>query len=137
MKELRTGFIYIGISKDSFDLAVPYPSVGGAAFEAAAEYQTERNSNGVTVRQRISAPIIKQEISWERIGADQWYEIARFFDENGDAFWCRYFDYTTGEWREKRFVKGAMKCSPMRVDPKTGKPDYFTDAGFSIESIGD
>lgn len=137
MHTLKTGFIYIGTEEWETNLSVPYPSVGSAVFSAQAQYLTERNANGITVRQRISAPIYKQKIGWGKIGAEQWWELTRFFDKHGDAFWCKYFDYTLGEWKTKRFIKGEVSAQPMRVDAKTGIPEYFTDAGFEIESIGD
>ncbi len=138
MRKLKAGFIYIGTEQYETNLAVPYPSVGSAEFSAEAQYLTERNANGITVRQRISEPIFKQKIGWDKIGAEQWWELTRFFDKHGDAFWCSYFDYTLGEWKTKRFIKSSeVSAQPMRVDAKTGIPEYFTSAGFTIESIGD
>lgn len=137
MRELKTGFIYIGTEKYETDLPVPYPSVGMAEFSSEAKYLSETNANGITVRQRISEPIYKQRVGWAKIGREQWLALTRFFDKNGDWFWCRYFDYTLGEWKIKRFIKGEVSAQPMRVDAKTGEPEYFTNAGFDIESIGD
>jgi hypothetical protein len=135
--ELKTGFMYIGTSAERLDLALPYPSTGGAGFEKETMYEQTRNANGVLVGQQLGKPVVRQDISWDRIGPTQWYAVMRFFEENGDAFYARYYDYSAGGWVTKRFVKSAVHANPMRVDPATGRPAYFADAGFSIESIGE
>jgi hypothetical protein len=129
--------MYIGTDEAAADIVLPYPSTGGAGFEKETMYEQTRNANGVLVGHQVGRPVVRQEVNWDRIGTEQWYAVAQFFEENGDAFWARYFDYSKGEWVTKRFVKSALRASPAHVDRTTGKPGYFTDAGFSLESIGE
>ena len=129
--------MYFGTSAEATGLAVPYPSVGGAGVSVEVQRYEETNANGEVIAQQIGDDIITQELQWDRIDAAYWLPLLKFFSEAGDVFWCRFFNHRVAEWQVKRFIKSGLQFQPMRVDEKTGIPAYYTDAGFTIRSMGD
>jgi len=133
----KRGYIFLGATEESTELAVPYPSVGSAAFSSEEPMSGENNANGVYVSQAIGETRFRQEIGWERIEAEKWWELSSFLEDCGSEVFCRFFNHMTGKWQVKKFLWSGRACSPVMVDVETGKPKYYRDAGFTLESIGE
>ncbi len=129
-------YIYIGNSPDALNLEIPFPTVGDIVFQTKENSVKERNANGVLVGQKTAEDTIIQTIGWTYIEVEKWWEINEFFQKNGDVFYCKFFNQNIGEWQIKKFWRGDTSCSLLLLD-ENGKPEYYEDANFEIESVGE
>lgn len=129
-------FIYIGKTKDSQPLAIPFPSIGQGAFETVRIVDAGRNANGAVVGQQIGRSMDKQNMGWRAISCEKWWEINNWFETNGMFFYCRYFSHNTGQWRTRKFYVSDIKCEPYMVNPATGIPREYHNATFNVVDTG-
>ena len=136
----KTSFLYLGASPDvcaaSCNVAVPYPTAGGAVFETARMVDAGRNANGELVGRMVGRACDKQTMEWSVISCENWWALNRFLEAGHFTFYCRYFCFNTGEWRTRLFYAGDVKCSPASIDAATGAPGYLRDASLSVIDCG-
>lgn len=129
-------YVYVGGSEGTLNIQVPFPTVGDLTFQVTENVKSELNANGVEVRQRIGEEILTQHLEWGMIESEKWWEINRFFQKNGNVFYCKFFNHNIGEWQVKRFRKNDTSCDLMLVTNE-GNVECYENAGFDIVSIGE
>lgn len=129
-------FIQLGTSPTPMLLTIPYPTKGKALFETSRFVDSQRNANGVVVGQQVGRSIDKQNMSWDKLSAEKWWEINRFFEENGMFQYCRYFSHNLGEWKIRLMYCSDFKCDPGVVDSSTGYPKEYTNCSFNVIDCG-
>lgn len=130
-------FMYWGAAKGATDVAIPFPSVGGAAFLTSRNVDAGRNANGVVVGQMVGRPVDKQEMSWAALPCEKWWEMNRWITDNGMFFWCHYFNHNLGRWMDRRFYCGDFSCMPALVNPQTGIPDRYEKCSVNVIDMGE
>lgn len=132
-------YLYIGASrttdKTHYDIAVPYPSTGLAAFSTSRMVNAARNANGEMVGQMVGRAMDKQELGWNRIGCEAWWKMHRWFTAGHYTFYCHYFDHNCGCWRTRLFYLGDVSVNPYAVTAE-GAGRYYKDARFSVIDCG-
>lgn len=136
----ETQYLYLGTSaatsQTAYSVAVPYPSQDAAVFSTSRMVNAGRNANGAMVGQMVGRPIDKQQLGWQRIEREKWWELQRFFTDGNFIFYCCYFDHSTGLWRTRRFYLGDVQATPVKVGAD-GKPLYYRDAKCNIIDCGE
>lgn len=136
----RVGFLYLGsspiTSRSDYAIALPYPTVGSAAFETSRMVDSARNANGEMVGRQIGRSVSKQNMGWSRISCEKWWEFNRWIEAGHFTFYCHYFNFNMGRWETRLFYVGDFKASPGPVDPDTGMPAYLVDASVNVIDCG-
>lgn len=136
----RTGFIYLGssaaTSRENYALALPYPTLGSAAFETSRFVDSARNANGELVGRQVGRSICKQSMGWAKLPCADWWALNRWVEQGHFTFYCHYFNFNLGQWETKLFYAGDLKCQPGLVDKATGAPAYISDASFNVIDCG-
>lgn len=130
-----SAFLYIGTDKESFPLAVPYPTIGNGVFESVVNVVTQETSNGRIVGQLRGKTRLAQTVGWSRIDPETWWEICRWFEKNGPFCYVKYFSHNLGEWKEERFLCTKFSCTPI-LHTAGGAPRWYEDAKFQLQSTG-
>ena len=136
MAEHDRNFMYWGTSADSQPFAVPCPSVEATQFQAEQFTDDLRNAYGELVTTEIGRRQNKQNLYWNVLDTDLWWEMNQFILDNGMFFWCRYFDFNVGVWRVRRFYAGPSTCQPHMVDAVTHKPRYMLECQMNVIDRG-
>lgn len=123
-------------SRTNYSVAVPFPSEGKAAFETSRFVDAARNANGEVVGRMVGRSIDKQNMSWQRISHEKWWEMNRFFESGHFTFYCCYFSHNLGVWQTRLFYLGDVRANPIRIDPNTGVPAYYVDASCNVIDCG-
>lgn len=139
----RESYIVIGtgVSGDTLTdaLVLPVPISVPSADEFLAN--AERNTNGVMVIQEIGRTQYKASLSWNRLPAQKWWEINRWFQDNGYVFYMKYFSHTDGRVKINKFYRGNIEQgnpSPQNVlQDGLLVPKYYTGCGFNVIDMGD
>ena len=135
----ESGFLYLGEGPDTgpqnYAVAVPYPDQG--PFSTSRRVDSARSATGELVGRMVGRSLDKQELHWQQIGCQQWWAMNRWFEAGHFTFYCRYFNHNLGLWQTRRFYLSDVKCSPDLVDPGTGRPAFYRDAGFSVIDCGE
>lgn len=133
-------FLYLGstpsTNTQNYAVAVPFPSEGKAAFETSRMIDSARNANGEIVGRQIGRSIDKQNMAWDVLPREKWWEMNRWFEQGHFTFYCHYFNHNLGCWQTKLFYLGDVKTSPFLVDPESGEPAFYRDAGFNVIDCG-
>lgn len=136
----RTGFLYLGTSPDTdrehYSIAMPYPTVGRAVFETSRMVDSARNANGALVGRQVGRSVAKQNMAWDKIDCEKWWEFNRWIENNHFTFYCHYFDFNLGYWRTNLFYVGDIKCTPGPVSTETGLPVYLSSASVNVIDCG-
>lgn len=134
------GFLYLGAtaatSSTDYTVKVPYPKAGGAAFETSRMVDAARNANGSMVGRQIGRSLAKQNLAWDIIPCEVWWEMNRFFEAGHFTFYCCFFDFNLGEWKTRLFYVSDVKVSPGLVDAGSGEVKYLRDASFNVIDCG-
>lgn len=142
MTDLREnrGFLYWssspGVSRESYEVAVPYPDLGSAAFETSRMVDSARNARGEMVGRMVGRSIDKQNMAWSKLSCAVWWEMNRWIENGHFTFYCHYFNFNLGRWETRLFYVGDFKASPGPVDPATGEPQYIQDASVNVIDCG-
>jgi hypothetical protein len=100
-----------------------------------------RNGNGSLVLQQVGRTQYKTEIKWARLENKKWWEINRWFEQNGYVFYMRYFSHTEGRVKVHRFYRGNQtSAKPSSTTENLNGytvPTHYTDCGFSIIDTGE
>lgn len=134
-------FLYLGATPEEAqdpDKArrVPFPSEGKATFETSRMVDSARNARGEMVGRQIGRSVHKQNMEWDVMPCETWWELNRWFDEGHFTFYCHYFNHNLGQWDTKLFYLGDVKTNPFLVDPKTGAPAFYRGASFNVIDCG-
>lgn len=131
-------YLYLGDGPDtgpqSYAVAVPYPDK--SPFTTSRMVDAARNSLGQMVGRVVGRSLDKQELHWQAIDCRAWWQLNRWFEAGHFSFYCHYFNHNLGRWETRRFYLGDVKCSPELVNPATGRPAFYRDAGFSVIDCG-
>ena len=84
----------------------------------------------------VGRSVDKQELGWQTISPQLWWEMNRWFEDGHFTFYCHYFSHNLGRWETRMFYLSDVKCSPVNVDAATGMPEYYEDASFSVVDCG-
>lgn len=138
-KNEDTKFLYIGAeantSKTNYAVAVPYPSEGMAGFATSRMVSAGRNADGAMVGQLVGRAVDKQQLGWQRITCEKWWQLHRWFTDGHFTFYCHYFDHNCGVWRTRLFYLGDVSVNPYNVE-QSGAGRYYRDARFSVIDCG-
>ena len=133
-----TGYLYLGespnTSPQNYKIAVPYPDT--SPFTTTRMVDAARNSLGQMVGRLVGRSLDKQELHWQTMSCSLWWQLNRWFEAGHFSFYCHYFNHNLGRWETRRFYLGDVKCSPDLVNPATGEPAFYRDAGFSVIDCG-
>lgn len=137
--KMKPGFMYLGTVSNTFDLVVPFPTSG--TFETSRKAQTGEASDGSIVAQMIGRSRDKQNMSWEVMDCNKWWEINNWLETNGMFFYCRYFNFNRGIWQTKRFYSESPTCEPYRPCGNTlsanyGMPEYLRNCTLTVIDMG-
>ena len=136
----RTAYLYLGASPDTdrerYSVAVPYPSMGGAAFETQRMVDSARNGNGELVGRMVGRSVHKQSLTWAKISCEKWWEMNRWFEDGHFTFYCHLFNHNLGRWETRLYYLGDVKTNPYLVDEATGEPAFYRDASFNVIDCG-
>lgn len=99
---MKPGFMYWGVTLESLDLEVPFPSSG--TFETSRKAQTQESANGAIVAQVIGRSRDKQTLTWDIMDCKTWWNINNWLEENGMFFYCKYFNFNRGIWQTKSIM---------------------------------
>ena len=130
-----SAFLYIGADGVNFPLRIPYPTRGNANFDTTVNLTTQENANGALVGQVRGNTRIAQQVGWVDIEAKTWWEINRWFEQNGPFCYLRYFSHNVGEWRTGRFLCTQFTCDPLLVG-EDGAATLYENAHFTLTSTG-
>lgn len=136
---MKPGYIYIGLAANNLPLCVPYPHA--APFGTTLPLVLQKNAKGEFVGQIVGRASVHLSLSWEAMDCETWWELGRWFDENGPVFYCRYFDYNIGAWRIRLCYAEGMTTEPVRPAGKNnttdyGKPQYLKNCALEIQDMG-
>lgn len=136
---MKPGFMYWGITEDSFSLELPYPTSG--TFETSRKSQTQESADGSVVFQLIGRSRDKQKLSWEIMDPEKWWEINNWLETNGVVFFCKYFNFNRGIWQTKKFYAENLTCTPYRPNgnPNSasyGMPRFLQNCELTIIDMG-
>ncbi|MEG2843128.1 MAG: hypothetical protein RR900_06540 [Ruthenibacterium sp.] len=133
-------FLFLGASPATnaaqYEIAVPYPTVGGACFETARMVDAARNARGEMVGRMAGRSLDKQNMTWDVMPCDKWWALNRWFENGHFTFYCHYFNHNLGMWQTRLFYLGDVKTNPVHVNGKTGVPAYYTGATFNVIDCG-
>ena len=136
----QEGFLYLSaaadVSRTHYEVAVPYPTEGGAVFETSRMVDAGRNANGTMVGRMVGRACGKQNMRWSAISCARWWALNRFLEAGNFTFYCHYFNFNLGVWETRLFYAGDVKCSPYFVDAGTGAPRYLKDASLNVIDCG-
>lgn len=136
---MKPGFMYWGITEDSFSLELPYPTSG--TFETSRKSQTQESADGSVVFQLIGRSRDKQKLAWEIMDPEKWWEINNWLETNGVVFFCKYFNFNRGIWQTKKFYAENPTCTPYRPNgnPNSasyGMPRFLQNCELTIIDMG-
>lgn len=130
-------FIRYGTTFDSLTHALPFPTKGKALFQTERMVEGGRNANGVLVAQEVGRSLDKQNMGWDKIKPEIWWEFNNFLEDHGMFFCVEFFNYNLGKLQRKRFYAGNPQCDPFNVDPITLKPELIENAQVNIIDTGE
>ena len=134
------GFLYWGsssaTSRENYEIAVPYPTLGSALFETSRMVDSARNARGEMVGRQVGRSIDKQNMAWSKLSCEVWWRMNRWIEAGHFTFYCHYFNFNLGRWETRLFYVSDMKCSPYLIDPASGMPDFVTDASVNVIDCG-
>lgn len=132
------GYLFLGetiaTSRTNFSIKIPHPSVGGAAFETNRMVDAGRNAKGELIGRMVGRSISKQNLSWDKIPRETWWQINRWFEDGHYTFYCHYFNHNTGTWETRLFYLGDVSTNPVKITD--GLPKYYENASFSVIDCG-
>lgn len=141
---MKEGFMFWGVDKNNLDLSIPYPHSG--AFESARTVETQDSANGEVVGQMVGRRRDKQNMKWNVMDCEKWWQINRFIDENmkggqGFSFYCRYFNFNLGKWMTHKCYVGNQTCTPFGINSdqdsdEFGMPTYIRDCSVNVIDCG-
>lgn len=140
----RESYIEIGTSvnldntlNDVLMLPVPNELPSSNQFLADAG----RNANGTMMIQQIGRTQYTTSIRWATLPSKKWWEINRWFDEHGYAFWMKYFSHTDGRIKIQQFYRGNVEEGVPTGNTVMMKgyavPASYKGCGFNVIDIGD
>lgn len=137
-------FMFWGTDGKNFPLAVPYPSSG--SFESARTVETQNSANGEVVGQLVGRRRDKQNMTWNVMDCEKWWEINNWIDgnmENGGAFsfYAKYFNFNLGKWMVHTCYVGNPVCTPFAIDSdedstEFGMPKYLLNCTLNVIDCG-
>ncbi len=135
-----TAYLFLGAdartSRTNYALTVPYPSAGKAGFTTSRMVNSARNAKGTLVGRMVGRSLHKQELGWDKISCQKWWELNRWFEQGHFTFYCHLFNHNLGRWETRLFYLGDVKTQPCRICPQTGEPAYYRNASFSVIDCG-
>ena len=141
---MNAKFMYWGTSQNNLTLAVPYPSSG--AFESARTVTTQESSNGEIVAQLVGRTRDKQNMKWNVMDCEKWWEINNWLEDNiisGGifSFYCKYFNFNLGKWQVHQCYVGNPSCTPFAVNSdetseQFGMPRFLRDCTLNVIDCG-
>ena len=88
------GFIYLGATpqtdRSNYAIAAPYPTQGKAPFTTSRMVDSARNAQGTMVGRMVGRSVDKQELGWQTISPELWWEMNRWFEDNHFTFCLLY-----------------------------------------------
>ena len=136
-------FMYWGKTADTCTFGIPYPSSG--IFESARTVTLSDSASGEVVGQLVGRTRHKQNMTWNVLDRDTWWEMNNWLEENisdkGFSFYCRYFNFNTGKWQTKQFYAGNPTCTPFGVnsdetDDDFGMPKMLLNCTLNVIDCG-
>jgi hypothetical protein len=140
----RESYIEIGTSVNADNtlnnvLRLPAPTELPSSDEYIVDAQ--RNAIGRMLIQEIGNSQYVTSIRWVSLPSKKWWEINRWFETYGIAFYMKYFSHTDGKVKIKHFYRGNVeKATPS---PETeiingyAVPKKYKGCGFNIIDTGD
>ena len=99
-----------------------------------------RNVDGAMLIEQIGRTQYTTEIKWSRLPNKKWWQINRWFQENGYVFYMRYFSHTEGKVKVHQFYRGNIeKGAPSNTTENIDGyvvPTHYLGCGFSIIDMG-
>lgn len=132
-------FMQIGTSPSNLTLQIPYPTIGKGIFQTSRMVDAGRNASGAVIGQMVGRSIDKQNMGWNVISCEKWWEINQFLEANGLFFYCRYFNHNLGEWKVRKFYAGDPQVEPRNLDPETQIPrdGVYYNATLNVIDCGE
>ncbi len=134
--EIGTGWNGSSLTGSILQLPVPVELPVSDEFLVEAN----RNANGSLVFQQIGRNMAKLNIKWGRLKNTIWWEINRWFEDNGYIFYMKYFNHNTGKVIATRFYRGdfvpGTPSTSMEILNGEKVPTHYFDCGFSLIDAG-
>lgn len=136
---MKPGFMYWGVTLDSLDSEVPFPSSG--TFETSRKAQTQESANGAIVAQVIGRSRDKQTLTWDIMDCKTWWNINNWLEENGMFFYCKYFNFNRGIWQTKKYYVESPSCEPYKPSSNQeseyyGMPKFLINCKLVVVDMG-
>ena len=126
-------------------MAVPFITVNGIVFPfpkrgltllTATIVDAARNSNGVTVGQRVGRDQYKlDQMVWPALSAVQWSALLKAF--NKFYVTVRFPDMVNNNWKTLKMYPGDRTAEPYWIDENTGLPMLYINCKVNIIDCGE
>lgn len=140
----RESYIEIGTSFDSNynllnSLKLPVPH--SLPFTSEFLVDAGRNSEGTMILQQIGRTQSTEKITWDRIDNRKFWQINRWFDDNGYVFYIKFFNHSVGKIQLVRFYRsGSISGEPsplQQVVDGVSVPLHYTNVTMSLIDMGE
>lgn len=132
------GFIYLGAEPDTdksnYAIAVPYPTKG--PFTSTNQVDGARNAQGTFIGRVVGRTMDKQEMTWQVISCEAWWELNRWLENGHFTCYVHYFNHNMGQWMTRLFYISDRKVEPTMIDPGTGEAAYYRNASVNVIDCG-
>ena len=119
------------------ELPVPHQLPFSSEFLADAN----RNAVGTMILSEIGRTQYTTQISWEFLKNTKWWEINRWFETYGYAFYCKYFNHSDGRVKIQRFYRGNQEKATPSTNTEImngyAVPKKYLNCGFSVIDMGE
>ena len=82
---------------------------GKAPFTTSRMVDSARNAQGTMVGRMVGRSVDKQELGWQTISPQLWWEMNRWFEDGHFTFYCHYFSHNLGRWETRMFYLSDVK----------------------------
>jgi hypothetical protein len=140
----RESYVEIGTSVNADNtlnnvLQLPVPIKLPSSDEFLAD--ANRNGDGTLIIQMVGRVQYTTQIKWQKLLNKKWWEINRWFRDNGYVFYMKYFSHTDGKVKIQRFYRGNIDkgtpSSNTEILDGVVVPKYYNGCGFSIIDMGE
>ena len=101
----------------------------------------QRNANGTMIFQQIGRTQYTSDLTWNILKNTKWWEINRWFEQFGYAFYAKYFNHAEGRIKIQRFYRGNVtKATPspnQEILNGVSVPKKYLQCGFNIIDMGE
>lgn len=133
----RFEWIKIGISPTSLNLILPPCSGDSGTVDSEYFVDGGRNANGIFIGTEIGRMIDKQQVKFDILPAEKWWEIQNWFENHSKTFYAEFFNYRLGRKMVRKFYLGNVSGQPAQVDSRTGIPKYMKNCVMNIIDVGE